>query len=502
MGLLRAAISARWRKRWRSGDLPIAAGEPATADAAIAAYRRDFLTAQAALTARLKEAVRLLNVEERDETLALWGRTAGLREMLIELTDLVAVYDRETAQLLDAIARRSLPDARRRLITVDAVRNELGELLEKARAGMFADLKLVAVDAQDAQTRTQLATIVVFVISTILGLAVAAVGAVRLIRSIRSIVRGAEAVEGGNLEHRIHLPTRRDEIGRLARSFNQMTEGLRMHERSARPSAAIDRRIAEQLIGARESSSGGASIAMPRSCSAILSASQFDRRIAPESSWVPQCLFLGSHPRDCRDRRHHRQIYQRCRDGLLVPPFVPQEEWPCAAPGGLLCLAKCRRSRARRRMFDGTAKMRGATVRIGIATGFCLAGSVGAQDRRNYTVIGETVNLASRIEFANRITAPPSWSVRGQPGHRGRFAARDRYRLPGIAVPQSLFEIMGKPEHHAAAKRPPGALCRSAQRLPQGMAASRQGSGPASPACGDGKRDHAEASRQPCGHAG
>ena len=81
---------------------------------------------------------------------------------------------------------------------------------------MFADLKLVAVDAQDAQTRTQLATIVVFVISTILGLAVAAVGAVRLIRSIRSIVRGAEAVEGGNLEHRIHLPTRRDEIGRLA----------------------------------------------------------------------------------------------------------------------------------------------------------------------------------------------------------------------------------------------------------------------------------------------
>src|SRR4051794_38872684 len=121
--------------------------------------------------------------------------------MLIEVTDLVKVYDQETAQLLGAITRRSLPDARRRLIIVDAVRNELGQLLEKARAGMFADLRLVAVDAQDAQTRTQLATVVVFVISTILGLAVAAIGAVRLIRSIRSIVRGAEAVEGGNLEH-------------------------------------------------------------------------------------------------------------------------------------------------------------------------------------------------------------------------------------------------------------------------------------------------------------
>ena len=80
---------------------------------------------------------------------------------------------------------------------------------------------------------------------------VAAVGAVRLIRSIRSIVRGAEAVESGNLDTRIEIASG-DEIGRLAASFNRMTEGLRMRDLIRDTFGKyVDRRIAEQLIGSR-----------------------------------------------------------------------------------------------------------------------------------------------------------------------------------------------------------------------------------------------------------
>jgi len=39
-------------------------------------------------------------------------------------------------------------------------------------------------------------------------------------------------------------------------------------------------------------------------------------------------------------------------------------------------------------------------VRIGIATGYCTVGNFGSENRMDYTILGKTVNLASRLETA------------------------------------------------------------------------------------------------------
>ena len=41
-------------------------------------------------------------------------------------------------------------------------------------------------------------------------------------------------------------------------------------------------------------------------------------------------------------------------------------------------------------------------LRIGVATGEALVGSIGSEFMMSYTVMGDTVNLASRLEGANR----------------------------------------------------------------------------------------------------
>jgi adenylate cyclase len=439
----------------------LAAEDPALPDTVIAAHGQEFAKAQSEFHRELGDAARHLAAHEADGAPTLPSPSTTLREMLVGLTAISQAYDHEAAPLLNAIMQRSLPEARRRLATLDSIRNQLGERLEQARTGMFADLKIVARDAEDAQTRTQIATIIVFVISSILGLIVAAIGAVRLIRSIRSIVHGAEAVEKGNFETRIDIPPRRDEIGRLARSFNQMTEGLRMRERIRETFGRyVDRRVAEQLIGTRElvAERGEHREAAVMFCD-LVGFTGLSERIEP----VKVVQFLNAYFSVVT-----REI--AATDGIIdkyigdavmaywCPPFVPQSETAMrSADAALLCLAKMPEvTDACRGILQGGDKIRNLTVRIGIASGTCLAGSVGAQDRRNYTVIGDTVNLASRIESANRsyrttilVCARTAESI------RSRFALReiDTVLLPGIEGPQSLFEILGRVDHISAAQK-------------------------------------------------
>jgi adenylate cyclase len=53
---------------------------------------------------------------------------------------------------------------------------------------------------------------------------------------------------------------------------------------------------------------------------------------------------------------------------------------------------------------SGTFEGQELSARIGIATGPLVAGSVGGAGRRGYTVHGDTVNLAARLESLNKMT--------------------------------------------------------------------------------------------------
>jgi adenylate cyclase len=87
-------------------------------------------------------------------------------------------------------------------------------------------------------------------------------------------------------------------------------------------------------------------------------------------------------------------------DGIMAFWGAPE-----ALPGGpdehaaLACeAAVLYQRRIRELREEGEAWAQSVSVRIGLATGPVLVGNIGSHERMNYTVMGDTVNLAARLE--------------------------------------------------------------------------------------------------------
>jgi adenylate cyclase len=107
-------------------------------------------------------------------------------------------------------------------------------------------------------------------------------------------------------------------------------------------------------------------------------------------------------------RRHNGIIDKYIGDGVMAfwcSPFSLGDEH--AGDG---CRAALDQQRAiaafRQRLPEITGLRRDApdlTVRMGLATGEVVVGALGSPNARSYTVIGDTVNLAARLEGINKL---------------------------------------------------------------------------------------------------
>ncbi|MEW5772863.1 MAG: adenylate/guanylate cyclase domain-containing protein [Thermodesulfobacteriota bacterium] len=134
----------------------------------------------------------------------------------------------------------------------------------------------------------------------------------------------------------------------------------------------------------------------------------------------------------------------------------------------LACAAALRLSRASEglnccRLDAGKPVLR---TRVGLHMGHAVVGNVGATDRMNYTALGSTVNLASRLEGMNKFYATRilvSREVRERARKNFLFRSVDVVVPKGAREPLAIYELVGampqSPYPDLAAPRPMLGFC-------------------------------------------
>jgi len=334
---------------------------------------------------------------------------------------------------------------------LDIERKAYEARLDSTRTEVYHAVAAAAAAAQRLERRVVIAVMGITAFAGALGLLVAA-GFVRsLTRPVHRLLAGTRAVQEGQLDTHVHV-TSRDEIGTLTGAFNGMVAELKIKEQIKDTFGKyIDPRIVSGLLERPDlTAAGGERRVMTVSFCDMKGFTTLSESLTPPNlvNVINHYLTLMSEP----VRLHEGIIDKYIGDAIMAywgPPFAHQE-----AQGRLACLAAIDQvsrldalNAALPELIGVKQGLPSINIRVGIATGDLVVGNIGSDVTRSYTVIGDTVNLASRLENANKQYGTRllvSEETARLAGDAVEFREIDSIIVMGKTEPGRVFEILGR----------------------------------------------------------
>lgn len=218
-----------------------------------------------------------------------------------------------------------------------------------------------------------------------------------LLGPIRNLSQAMDRVAAGDLNERVPV-TSNDEIGELTGQFNTMVEGLRERERFRETFGRyVDENVAATIL--------------QREGEGVLAGEMREATIlfTDIAGFTTITEYLAPHELVAALNDYLETVLEPIRanggvvntfigDGLFASFNMPLacENHACAAVRAAIDIQRAVGSRTFGDM--GLA----LPTRIGISTGHVIGGSVGASRRLTFTLLGDTVNLAARLEQLNK----------------------------------------------------------------------------------------------------
>ncbi len=280
--------------------------------------------------------------------------------------------------------------------------------------------------------------LIMTLVMMIVGLAIAVFLGIRFSRPISQLVAATEAIGKGDYRHRVEL-NRQDELGNLATAFNQMGEELFRHTLTRQSFGKyVGEEVLEMILADPEKTwlkghkndatilfadiRGFTAYAETREPEAVVDMlnTYFEiatRAILDYGGYVDK--FIGD-----------------CVLGVFGVPVFRKDHVERTVRAAMDLM-----DRLHRQSIRGNSLL--SSVGIGIHTGPIVSGNIGSQAKMEYTVIGDTVNLASRL---SGLAGPGEVLVTDAVAERVRELIRvepaGSRAIKGKAAPVETFRVM------------------------------------------------------------